>query len=193
MHKITMYEGLRDKIDTEIEAINKKGIENTNIDNLYKLCMSLKCVDKHLECLEEEAVNEENGYSGDMRYLRDGRSYARRRDSMGRYSGGYSGGWNLTKIPDYPYSFDMGMSMGQGGNSQTQGQSNQGQGQGNGNSNGWNQTGNDRTYSYARNRTYSRDNAKMKMVQKLETLMDDTMSEQERMAIRNCINEINMG
>lgn len=162
MHKITMYEGLRDKIDTEIEAINKKGIDNANVDNLYKLCMSLKCVDKHLECLEEEAVNEENGYSGNMRYLRDGRSYAR--------GGRYSGGWNLTKIPDYPYSYDNGMS------------------------NGWNQTGVNKTYSAqnGNSRTYSRDNAKMKMVQKLETLMDDTMSEQERMAIRNCINEINM-
>lgn len=162
MHKITMYEGLRDKIDTEIEAINKKGIDNANVDNLYKLCMSLKCVDKHLECLEEEAVNEENGYSGNMRYLRDGRSYAR--------GGRYSGGWNLTKIPDYPYSYDNGMG------------------------NGWNQGGNGRSYNAqnGNSRTYSRDSAKMKMVQKLETLMDDTMSEKERMAIRDCINEINM-
>lgn len=161
MHKITMYEGLRDKIDAEIEAINKKGIDNTNVDNLYKLCMSLKCVDKHLECLEEEAVNEENGYSGNMRYLRDGRSYAR--------GGRYSGGWGITKIPDYPYSYDNGMN------------------------NGWNQGGNGRSYNAqnGNSRTYSRDSAKMKMVQKLETLMDDTMSEKERMAIRECINEIN--
>lgn len=162
MHKITMYEGLRDKIDAEIEAINKKGIDNTNVDNLYKLCMSLKCVDKHLECLEEEAVNEENGYSGNMRYLRDGRSYAR--------GGRYSGGWGITKIPDYnPYSYDN--SMG----------------------NGWNQGGSVRSYNAqnGNSRTYSRDSAKMKMVQKLETLMDDTMSEKERMAIRECINEIN--
>ncbi len=37
---------------------------------------------------------------------------------------------------------------------------------------------------------YSRDNAARKMVQKLETLKDDTMSERERIAIDNCINEI---
>ena len=37
---------------------------------------------------------------------------------------------------------------------------------------------------------YSRDNANKKMVQKLETLKDDTMSERERMAIDNCIADI---
>lgn len=37
---------------------------------------------------------------------------------------------------------------------------------------------------------YSRDASRKKMVQKLETLMDDTMSEQERMAIEECINRI---
>lgn len=37
---------------------------------------------------------------------------------------------------------------------------------------------------------YSRDNSRKKMVQKLETLMDDTMSENERMAIQDCINKI---
>lgn len=37
---------------------------------------------------------------------------------------------------------------------------------------------------------YSRDNAHRKMVQKLETLKDDTMSERERIAIDNCIADI---
>lgn len=37
---------------------------------------------------------------------------------------------------------------------------------------------------------YSRDNANRKMVQKLETLKDDTMSERERVAIDNCIKDI---
>lgn len=37
---------------------------------------------------------------------------------------------------------------------------------------------------------YSRDNANRKMIQKLETLKDDTMSERERMAIDNCIDDI---
>lgn len=131
MHKITMYESLRDKIDTEIENINAKGITNENLDHLYKLTMSLKAIDKHIYCLEEEMEGEE-GYSG------------RKRNALGQYSRNY---------PRYPYSYD------------------------------WNVTG--------RNRTYSRDNAKMKMINKLETLMDDTMSEHEREVIRNCINELN--
>lgn len=38
---------------------------------------------------------------------------------------------------------------------------------------------------------YSRDNAKQKMVQKLSTLMDDTMSEEDRSAIHDCIDRIN--
>lgn len=37
---------------------------------------------------------------------------------------------------------------------------------------------------------YSRDNARQKMIQKLETLKDDTMSEYERKAINNCIEDI---
>ena len=37
---------------------------------------------------------------------------------------------------------------------------------------------------------YSRDEANRKMIRKLETLKDDTMSERERMAIDNCIADI---
>ena len=37
---------------------------------------------------------------------------------------------------------------------------------------------------------YSRDNSRKKMIQKLETLMDDTMSENERKAIMECIEKI---
>lgn len=39
-------------------------------------------------------------------------------------------------------------------------------------------------------RGFSRDDSRKKMVRKLETLMDDTMSEHERNAIKNCINQI---
>lgn len=47
-----------------------------------------------------------------------------------------------------------------------------------------------RGQSYENNRGYSRDNTRQKMVNKLETLMDDTMSEHERNAIMDCINKI---
>lgn len=44
--------------------------------------------------------------------------------------------------------------------------------------------------SYDGSYGYSRDSAKKKMIEKLSTLMDDTMSEQERNAIMDCIERI---
>ena len=44
--------------------------------------------------------------------------------------------------------------------------------------------------SYENSNGYSRDKARTKMVEKLSTLMDDTMSEHERNAIMDCINKI---
>lgn len=40
---------------------------------------------------------------------------------------------------------------------------------------------------------YSRDESKRKMVNKLTTLMDDTMSDKEREAIQDCINKVERG
>lgn len=54
-----------------------------------------------------------------------------------------------------------------------------------GNSNDFNSYGNSRVYN-----RYSRDEGKRKMVTKLNTLMDDTMSDQEREAILDCIDRI---
>lgn len=48
----------------------------------------------------------------------------------------------------------------------------------------YNESSNGQSYGY------SRDASRKKMVQKLETLMDDTMSENERTAIQDCINRI---
>jgi hypothetical protein len=45
-------------------------------------------------------------------------------------------------------------------------------------------------YTYSRDNGYSRDASRKKMVSKLETLMDDTMSDSERMAIEECIAKI---
>ena len=47
-----------------------------------------------------------------------------------------------------------------------------------------------RGQSYEGSYGYSRDNARQKMVSKLETLMDDTMSDRERDAIMDCIDKI---
>lgn len=132
MHKLTMYENLRDKIDTELADIEKDGITKENLDHLYKLSMSLKAVDKHIECLEEyEEMNGEHSYNYPRYSMRGAK-----RNALGQYS------------RDWPYM-----------------------------------------HQYP---SYSRDDAKHKMIQKLETLKDDTMSEHERSAIQDCINKINM-
>lgn len=55
---------------------------------------------------------------------------------------------------------------------------------------GGNFRGNSNRGSYSRDGQYSRDASRKKMVQKLETLMDDTMSENERNAIQDCITKI---
>ena len=47
-----------------------------------------------------------------------------------------------------------------------------------------------RYMDYGHGYDYSRDDSRKKMVRKLETLMDDTMSENERQAIQDCINRI---
>ena len=47
-----------------------------------------------------------------------------------------------------------------------------------------------RYMDYGHGYDYSRDDSRKKMVRKLETLMDDTMSDNERQAIQDCINRI---
>lgn len=111
-----------------------------------------------------------------MDYEENGMSHGNRMsyDSYGRM------------MPRYAYdSYDNGMSMARRGRD----------GDGDGRYNESRDNFRDSSYrgqgsygdSYGR---YSRDNAKKKMVEKLTTLMDDTMSEQERNAIMDCIEKI---
>ena len=67
---------LRDMLCKELKSYSNKGISNSTLDTVDKLAHALKNLDKVIETDE--------GYSCDY-----GRSYARRRDSMGRYSGRY--------------------------------------------------------------------------------------------------------
>lgn len=139
MHKTQMYENLMDMLEREVKEIsNKSDLDPQTLDNLYKIMMSIKAVDKHMENLD--------GSSYDMMAPRsygsyDDMSYARR-DSNGRYS-----------RDNFRYSPDRG-------------------------------------HPYENSYGYSRDNARQKMVQKLTSLMDDTMSDSERSAIMDCIDKI---
>ena len=151
MHKMTMYENLRDMLEREVTEIQKDGnLDAQKLDHLYKLMSALKNTNK---CIEEESGEMGasytypymDGMSNDSRmmphYSTEGMSHARR-DSRGRYS--------RDNFRDSSY----------------------------------------RGQSYENSYGYSRDNARQKMVNKLETLMDDTMSEHERNAIMDCIDKI---
>lgn len=153
MHKLQMYENLRDMLEREVKDITSKNeLDAQGLDHLYKLMSALKNTNR---CIEEESggasygnrsydYGMSNNYSRMMPYSE--MSYARRDgDGDGRY---------------YESSRD---------------------------------NFRDRSYrgqSYENSYGYSRDKDRQKMVSKLQTLMDDTMSEHERNAIMDCIDKI---
>lgn len=144
MHMIKTYEGLRSKLEREVEDFNKMELSEKNVETLCYILKSLK----EINCLiDYESQYEDNGnsyrYNPQMSYGGSYGRYGRDGDGDGRY--------NESSRDNFRYSTDR----------------------------GWN------------SRDYSRDNARQKMVQKLETLKDDTMSEHDRQAIDNCIRDIN--
>ena len=160
MHKLQMYENLRDMLEREVKELsNRSDLDAQGYDHLHKVIASLKDVN---ECIEEESM--------------EGASYAgrgRSRDSYGR-------GNNYSRM--MPYSMDD-MSYA----------SRERDGDGDGRYYESRDNFRNRSYrgqSYGGSYEYSRDNSKRKMVQKLETLMDDTMSEYDRNAIMDCIEKI---
>ena len=143
MHKLQMYENLMDMLEREVKEIsNKSNLDQQTLDNLYKVMMSIKATDKHMETLEG-GMSQERSYERSRR-SRDG-SYGRSNDMYERSNG---------ESYDYERSRD-----------------------------------NFRDSSY-RGREYSRDNARQKLINKMTTLMDDTMSESERQAISDCIEKL---
>lgn len=187
MHKLQMYESLRDMLEREVKDIEKKGdLTEQSLDHLYKLMTALKVADR---CIDREK-GEENGMVSNNSYG----SYGYRRNSYNSYDGmsnGYSG--------IMPYSRDNSMDNmpnGMSNNMSNDGMSNARRGRDGDNDGRYNESrdnfrnSQDRGNSYENSYGYSRDTTKKKMIQKLETLMDDTMSEHERQAIMDCINKI---
>ena len=165
MHKLQMYEGLRDMIEKEVTEIEKKGnLDAQGLDHLYKLMTALKVTDK---CIERE---------GGESYENRG-SYARGNARNRSYDRSYDESMMMM-----PWSYDDGMSMRRDGD--RDGRYNESRD----NFRGY--TNRRRSYESREPYEYSRDNSRKKMIQKLETLMDDTMSEHERQAIMDCINRI---
>ena len=170
MHKLQMYEGLRDMLEKEVTEIEKKGnLDTQGLDNLYKLMTALKVTDK---CIEREG-----GESYENR-----ESYARRNARNRSYGGSYDESMDMM-MPEWAYD-GMSNARRRGRGSSRDGSYEESQD----NFRGYTNRGrsNESRGSYE----YSRDNSRRKMIQKLETLMDDTMSEYERQAIIDCINRI---
>lgn len=143
MHMVKTYEDLRNKLEREVDDVNKKEFTEQSVDILHKLIGSLYKVNCLIDM--EYGNGQSNGYysNGHSYRMMPYASYGRDGDNDGRY--------NESSRDNFRYNTYRGRS----------------------NENG-----------------YSRDNARQKMIQKLETLKDDTMSEYERNAINNCIEDI---
>ncbi len=94
----TLYE-LKDILMSELEEYGKKGeLTGGSLEIVDKLCHAIKNLDKIIWCCEEDGYSGKNiNMSYRNSYYDDGRSYARNRDSRGRYSSrsGYSRHGNL--------------------------------------------------------------------------------------------------
>ena len=163
-------------LEREVRDIEKKGeLDVQSLDHLYKLMTALKVADRCIDREKGEESGMSNNSYGNRSY--DNRSYGRSYDGM-------SNGM----MPLMPHMSYDGMS--------NDGMSNARRGRDGDNDGRYNESrdnfrnSQDRGQSYENSYGYSRDASKKKMVQKLETLMDDTMSEHERQAIMDCINKI---
>lgn len=154
-----------------------------NVEELHKLCE--KAMESIAESNKKLAKESERLSVEDAKYL-DSLAHLVKSvktviameeypdGSSGEYSG--EGGWNYNR----PYYTSGNYYMGNSGVRRMRDSMGRFTSRDGGYNNG----------NYSRGDGYSRDASRKKMVQKLETLMDDTMSEQERMAIEECINKI---
>ena len=79
MHKIQMYENLRDMLEREVKEVEKKNdLDPQSLENIYKLTCAIKNVDKIM--MKEEGEMSKNSY-GSYRS-----SYGMHYGDNGRYS-----------------------------------------------------------------------------------------------------------
>lgn len=83
---------LKEMLCDELEEYGKKGELTTgSLDTVDKLAHAIKNIDKIIEKYEDDEYSGNTSMYHDDMSMRGGRSYARKRDSMGRYSSrGYS-------------------------------------------------------------------------------------------------------
>ena len=162
MHMMKTYESLHDMLEKEVMEIEKKkDLDPQSLDNLFKLMTTLKNTEK---CMNYEEGGESYGNRSSY-----GRNYNRSYDGMSNRMMPHS-------------SYDDGMSMARRGRD--------GDGDGRYSEDNFRDSSYRGRGSYENSYGYSRDNSRKKMVEKLTTLMDDTMSELDRNAIMDCIDKI---
>lgn len=156
-----------------------------NIEELEKLCK--KAMDSIAESMRKLEKDTERLNADDADYLNDLAHIVKSAKTviaMEEYSDDYpegssgEGGWNYNR----PYYTSGNYYMGNSGVRRMRDSMGRFTSRDGGYSNG--------NYAYSRDNGYSRDASKKKMVQKLSTLLDDTMSESERMAIEECMAKI---
>ena len=175
------YEELRDMLRHELDVLTKKGeITKDNLDHFNKLTNTLWKV--------EELMHSENGqsmnYSNMMRYP----SYAD--GSMARWNSndrGYSQGSYDTGMSNRDSYYDGNYAR-QGSYDGRAGRDADNDGRYSENRGDYNR-GRDSYGSYSRD-GYSRHTAKERMIEKLEGMADKATSEKDRMAIMDCIEEL---
>lgn len=205
-HKLQMYENLRDMLEREVSAIeHKNDIDEASLDNLYKLTTSLKVVDRCIDREKREEMGQSQQGQGGNSFIGNRYVYARDGQSYDDMSNDMSNHWPMMRpiyYRDGGRSYDEMSRDGNSYNSYDYGYARDGRaGRDADNDGRYSEenagTSNKERNSYNRGTSYdgnsyeySRDESRKKMVQKLETLMDDTMSENERKAIMECISKI---
>ena len=177
-----VLEGIKELIEEELKDIKKKGcLTPQELESVHKAVETIKYIDELNEKEEMGGYDEE--YSG--RYGYPGRRLTRM--NMNGYSNGYSGHYDLPMIQTDPmyttYQNDYSGCYNRHGYSY-------------GNYNG-NYSGDNRNRdSYGRyssngyDRMYSREGATSRMVEKLENMLNEACTENERDAIRSCIGKL---
>lgn len=110
MHKLQMYENLMDMLEREVKEIANKGdLDPQSLDILYKVMMSIKAADKHMETLGGQGMSQDSYGRGSYESRNSSRSYdsyARRGrdgDGDGRYS---EDSYRQSRGRSYDYSRD---------------------------------------------------------------------------------------
>ena len=198
-----MFEDLKDSLKQEIRALSKKDMTKESLDMLYKLTESLKAV-QTIEAMEksEKGSSSEPGYSMNQGMVHMGSynggsygsydSYNQGGSNRGSYEnngnnrGSYRGG-------SYDGSYEGGSNRGSYDGSYERGGSNRGSYEnydGGSNARRGRDGDGDGRYAEASNRNYSRHTSKERMIQKLETMMEDASTSKEKEAIMRCMEQL---